>query len=116
MEDVKYIPKLMGPIDELKEMDLVNFRRLSSDPLAAAAKIKEKINFLEEEGYSQRLNGIKAWRQNPINKLYLTIGQESISSQKPVKAVIDERKSADREYLTDREFTAIMDINKELRF
>jgi acyl carrier protein len=33
MEDVKYIPpKVMNPIDELRYIDLVNFRRLASDP------------------------------------------------------------------------------------
>jgi hypothetical protein len=116
MEDVKYVPKLMGPIDELREMDLVNFRRLSQDPATAADKIKEKLKILEDENYGQKLSGIKAWRQSPVNKLYLTIGQESMGHKKPVNIIIEEKKTANQDYLTDQEFTAIMDLNKSLRF
>ncbi len=116
MEDVKYVPKLMGPIDELREMDLVNFRRLSQNPETAATKIKGKLENLEDEGYSQKLSGIKAWRQSPVNKLYLTIGQESMSHKKPINIIIEEKKTNNQEYLTNQEFTAIMDLNKSLRF
>ncbi len=114
--DVRYVPKLVGPIEELKELDLVNFRRLSSNPIDAAMKIKEKIDFLEDDGYDKKLEGIKAWRQSPLNKLYLQIGQESISQEKDIGTVIHERQKAGKEYLTQEEFVAIMDLNKELRF
>ncbi len=114
--DVKYVPKLVGPIEELKEMDLINFRRLSPNPVDAAMKIKEKINFLEDDGYDKKLEGIKAWRQSPLNKLYLQIGQESISRGKDIGTIIYERQKAGKEYLTQEEFVAIMDLNKELRF
>jgi len=117
MEDVKYVPpKVMNPIDELRYMDLVNFRRLSPEAGKQVAKIKEKINLLEEENYSRRLEGIKGWRQSLINKLYLSIGQQSISESKPVDVIIEERKNAGQDYLTLEEFKAIMDLNKELRF
>ncbi len=114
--DVKYAPKLVGPIEELREMNLVDFRRLSSNPIDAAMKIKEKIDFLEDDGYDKKLEGIKAWRQSPLNKLYLQIGQESISQGKDIGTVIHERQKAGKEYLTQEEFVAIMDLNKELRF
>ena len=97
-------------------MDLVNFRRLSADSAAAAAKIKEKISILEDDSYSQRLSGIKAWRQSPISNLYLTIGRESISQKKPINVIIERRKAANQACLTDQEFKIIMDLNKELRF
>jgi len=116
MEDVKYVPKILGPIDELREMDLVNFRRLSNNPDEAAEKIKEKLGFLEEENYRQRVAGIKAWRESPINKLYLAIGQESIVHNKSVEAVISEKQSQGNDYLTNQEFEAIMNLNKSLRF
>lgn len=116
MEDVKYIPKIMNPIDELHYMDLVNFRRLAKDPYKIITKIKEKISLLEEEKYSKRLEGIKGWRQSPVNKLYLQIGQQSISKNKPIGDIIEERKNANQDYLTSEEFKAIMDLNKSLRF
>ena len=118
MDDIKYVPKtkLTGPVDELGEMSLIDFRRLSDDPAVAATSIKGKIKLLEEDNYSQRLLGIKAWRESPLYKLYLSIGQESIGEHKSIEAVIIDRLKANAEYLTQEEFNAIMDLNKDLRF
>lgn len=115
MEDIKFEPKIMSPIDELRYMNLVNFRRLNKDPSLAANKIKEKIDLLDEE-YSKMIEGIKAWRISPLNKLYLEVGSESISSKKPINVIIEERKAAGKEYLTAKEVEAIIELNRELRF
>ena len=116
MEDVKYVPKIVSPIDELKYMSLVNFRRLEQDLNKIIIKIKQKIDLLEEEDYTQRLAGIKAWRVSPVNRLYLEMGQASINSNKPIDVVIKERKAKGQEYLNSYEFKAVMDLNKDLRF
>ena len=116
MEDVKHVPKLTGPVDELGELDTVNFRRLNNDANSAVKKILEKINFLEEESYAKRLEGIKAWRNSPINKLYLRIGQESINNKTGINIVINKRMSENKDYISEPEFNAIMDLNKNLRF
>lgn len=116
IEDVKYVPRVMGPLDEIKYMDLINFRRLDREPVKSAEKIKSKINLLAEEDYGKRLEGVKFWRLSPINKLYLEIGSSSISENKPVDVIIEERKMAGLDYLTADEFKVIMDLNKSLRF
>ncbi len=116
IEDVKYMPKIMGPIDELRYLDPVGFRRLAQQPDEITAKIKEKINLLEEEEYSKRIAGIQAWRRSPVNRLYLQIGRDSISQGKPISVIIEERKNAGKDYLSSAEFEAIMDLNKSLRF
>lgn len=116
VEDVKYVPRVMGPLDELKYLDLIGFRRLEKDPFKSADKIKSKINLLAEENYGKKLEGIKLWRLSPVNKLYLEIGRFSISENKPVDVIIEERKMAGADHLTEEEFKAIMDLNKDLRF
>lgn len=116
MDDVKYVPKLVSPVEELRIMNLVNFRRLSAVPKDAKAQIVAKINFLEEESYAKRLEGIKAWRQSPLNGLYIAIGQEAISKEGGIRATITERQAAGQDFLTNDEFEAIMDLNKSLRF
>jgi len=116
IEDVKYVPRVMGPLDEIRHMDLINFRRLDKNPLKSADKIKSKINLLEEENYGKKLEGVKLWRLSPINKLYLEIGRLSIGENKPVDVIIEERKMAGADYLTVDEFKVIMDLNKSLRF
>lgn len=116
MDDIKFIPKSFGPVEELKYFNLAGFRRLSKNPKEAAAKIKQKISLLEEESYAKKLEGIKAWRNNPVNRLYLEIGNNSISKSKPINDIIEERIAQGAECLTANEFEAIMDLNKELRF
>lgn len=116
MEDVKYVPKLTGPIDELREMDLINFRRLSSDPKGAANKINDKINFLEDESYSQRLAGIKAWRESPVNQMYLQAGKESIKGEGHIKDIIRVKNINNNNFLSEEEMEAIMELNRKLRF
>lgn len=116
IEDVKHVPKLVGPLDELKELDLINFRRIGVDPSERVRKIKDKISFLEEESYGQRLAGIKAWRHSPVNTLYLDIGRESISTHQGIDAIINARRDRGVDYLTEEEFGAIMSLNKYLRY
>ncbi|MFH1662108.1 MAG: hypothetical protein ABIA02_03360 [Candidatus Falkowbacteria bacterium] len=122
MEDVKpviekkFTPKVMGPVDELGYMDLTNFRRIDINPKKTSEKIKETIKLLEEESYTKRLDGIKAWRNSPVNKIYLEMGQESIGEAKPISAIIETRGREGKEFLKEDEFNAVADLNKELRF
>lgn len=126
MDDIKYVPlptnvrsemQTMTPIDELRIMDLTTFRRMGQqDPFRSASKVKDKIKLLEEENYNKKTEGIKAWRSSPVNQLYLEIGEKSISENKPVDVIMAERKFSGQAFLTNLEFEAIMDLNKELRF
>lgn len=116
MDDVKHIPKLLGPIDELREMNLLNFRRLSDDSDGRIKKISEKIEFLEEENYARRLAGIKAWRQSELNKMYLDIGRESIGVNKGINVIINARQEKGEDCLSEEEFLTIMKLNKKLRY
>jgi len=53
MEDVRARPKVMGPLEELRYLDLVNFRRLGDSPQAITDKIVMKIKLLEKDGYDR---------------------------------------------------------------
>lgn len=116
MDDVKVVPKILSPIDELRQMSLISFRRLASEPASAAQKIKEKIKLLEGDGYGKRLEGIKAWRESPVYKSYLEIGSGSMGSNQPIDAIIENIKTEGRDSLNNQEFEAVMNLNKDLRF
>ena len=116
MEDIKFVPRVMSLVDEIRYLNLVNFRRLNMDQGKAIEKIKEKINLLEEENYAKRLEGINAWRSCPVSKLYLDMGHASISANKSIDVIIEERKKRKEDYLTVSEFKSIVDLNKSLRF
>jgi len=115
MDDIKFEQKLVGPLDELKNMNTINFRRLNKDPILAFNKIREKIDLIGED-YSKRADAIKAWRSSPLNLLYLQIGEESIGNKKPINVIIEERKNAGKEFLSDKELEAIIELNRGLRF
>jgi len=116
MDDVKYKPKLTGPVDELKELTLTDFHRLGEDPQTATQKISDKIEYLAGESYSKKTAGIKAWRQSPVNRLYLEMGQESVTEHKKIDEIIEKRKQEGSDYLTKSEFMSIMELNRNLRY
>jgi hypothetical protein len=117
MNDVKVAPpKIMNQLDELRFIDLVIFRRLSNNPEEATKRIKEKIELLEFENYHRRLEGIKAWRQSPINKIYLKICELAVADNAGVGQVIADLQAKNEPCLSPAEFVAIMKLNKELRY
>lgn len=115
MSDIKLPPKVMGPVDELANVTLQEFRHLGSTPQAAAEQIKAKIDLLETESITKRVAGVHAWQSSPINQLYLSIGQEALNSTQPVEAVIQQRQMT-QPTLTKLEFDTIGDLNRRLRY
>lgn len=115
MDDIG-APQVMSPIDELAYMDLIVFRRLGNSAPKIAGKVKSIVDLLAKEGIDKQIEGIKAWRRSPVNRTYLSMGQESIDEGKNIEAVIADRKAKNLNYLTREEFEAIMDLNNKLRF
>lgn len=116
MHDIKPMPKVMGPVEELQFLDLVNFRRLGTTPAEITAKIFTKIKLLEKDGYDKMVAGIRAWRQSPVSRLYLRLGQEAIAKGRPMKEIAEARKAAAQEYLNMDEIEAIVSLNSKLVF
>jgi hypothetical protein len=113
--DVAMVPRLVGPIEELRSISVVDFRRLSRDPKEAALKIKDKIDLLEEQSFSAKTQAAKAWQDSETNRLYLDILRASLDG-KPVPEVISALEDARKPFLTKQEFEAIMELNRKLRF
>lgn len=117
IDDVKLQQSMvMGPLDELKAMDLIEFRRLSPNATEAATKIKDKIELLGEEAVSKQAEGVHAFKQSPINQQYLDIGNKSMASGKSMVDIINEMEAAGTPVLRVEEFNAIADLNKQIRF
>ncbi|HTK04009.1 MAG TPA: hypothetical protein VL500_00325 [Candidatus Eisenbacteria bacterium] len=115
MADVKYSPKLTGPVEELRSITLKDFRHLSREPREATLKLKDKIDLLEEQSFEVKTQGIRAWQDSEVNKLYLDILRKSLEG-KPVNDVIAEREAKAEPTLSKAEFDSIMDLNRKLRF
>jgi len=121
-EEVKVSPPpaskniLTGAVQELQSFDLVGFRRLGNTAKERAQKIFDKINLLEQESYTKKSQGITAWRSSGVYNLYLELGMASMSAGKEVADFIADKESKNEETLSLEEFSAISDLNKQLRF
>lgn len=116
VSDVKFVHKLTGPVEELRALQVKDFRRLSKDPREATLKIKDKIDLLEDtQSFEVKTQGIKAWQDSEVNKLYLDILRKSLEG-KPVNDVIAEREAKGEPTLNKAEFDAVMELNRKLRF
>ncbi|MFP4514401.1 MAG: hypothetical protein ACLFNO_00105 [Parcubacteria group bacterium] len=116
MQDIQVSQRIMGPVDELRYFNLKNFRRLSSDPQEAFEKIREKIDLLAKDSYEKRIEGIQAWKQNPLNRLYHQISIESLNQSKPISEIIEQRKENDMDYLSSEELKKLVSFNKSFMF
>jgi len=119
MHDIKPMPKVMGPLEELQFLDLINFRRLGKTPAEITAKIFSKIKLLEADGYDKMVAGVHAWRQSPVNHLYLKMVQEAISKGMTIKdlALAKQKDIVEsKRYLNLEEIEAILSMNSKLVF
>ncbi|MGE5425866.1 MAG: hypothetical protein ACM3PZ_02235 [Bacillota bacterium] len=116
IEDVKLKPKVMGPLEELRFLDVLNFRRLGKDPQEICAKIVMKIRLLEKDGYDRMVEGVKAWRQSPVNRLYLRLAQEAVMKGVTLRDAVAARQAEKKETLTMEEIEAVVAMNSQLMF
>ncbi len=116
MQDIrKTALHLTGPAEELRNMNLQDFRRLSSNSEEACRKLNDKVLLLDEQSYADRAEGVKAWQESPLYKLYLSILNESFGGGGGVSAVIRARETSNKESLTEAEVRAIMVLNRKLK-
>ena len=116
MEDVRLRPKIMGPLEELRFLDLVNFRRLGGSPKEITNKLVMKIKLLEKDGYDRMVEGVSAWRQSPVNRIYVRLVQEAAMKGVVLRTVIESRQAENKETLSMEEIEAIMAMNNQLMF
>jgi|GEM_PF-1302351 len=114
MDDIHFTPRVFSPIDELKYMTLKNFRNLNPDPAAAAQMIKQKIETLAKDDFSWKLEGITAWKQSPVNKMYVDIYHTAMSEGKQIAEIISAKQANGGDALSSAEFEAIFSFNQEI--
>jgi hypothetical protein len=115
-EPVKYQSPLVGPVEEIKTLKLVDFRRLSPDPKKAAAKILEKIDLLDRQSLTEKVKGVKAWKETEIYRLYLDLGTQAMEEKKQIAEVVAERQAKNLPTLTEAEMDAVIELNQKMRY
>lgn len=113
--DIRLAPKLLGPVEELASLTLEDFRRLGGVE-EAVKKILSRVEVLSSQGLARRLDGIKAWQNSPLHRLYMDLTAAALAQRKSVDMVIADRQSRSEPTLTSAEFHGIMELNQKLRF
>lgn len=116
MDDIRFTPQVLSPVDELRYMSLKTFRRLNPDPAKATEAVKEKLEYLGRSDYAQKIQGIVAWQESPLNKLYLTFCRRALDLGKPVTDVLQAELVNDPNSLRPEELSAIIALNHLLKF
>lgn len=111
----QYTSQLTGPIEELRSMSITDFRRISDNPERAIEKIQDKIELLEDESYTKKIQGIMAWQESEPSKIYFEILNKSINEFIPINDILANRAEKKLPSLSQEEFNALLKLNKALR-
>ncbi|MBI4280623.1 hypothetical protein HY628_00320 [Candidatus Uhrbacteria bacterium] len=114
--DVAFDRKTAGPVEELRTMTLVGFRRLSAEAKERGLKIRDKIELLKNESYEQYVLAVKAWQASEPFRLYLELSRQALSSGQSVPEIIKTRSAAPQPTLDLEEFQVILELNSQLQF
>ena len=71
---------------------------------------------LQDESYEKKEQGIKFWQSSEVYKKYLELGQQSITQNKSIQEIINDKKNKSQPTLSWEEFEAIGDLNSLLNF
>lgn len=102
----------MNSVDNIKNLNLQNFRAVSNDPYAASENIKGKISKLILESPENREKAKENWRQSDLYKLYTDIGRESMNTGMPIAKIISAREKINKPTLSENEFKAVVELSK----
>lgn len=102
-------PLNLGPIEEIKYFTLTDFRRLSSDPAEAAARLKQKFANLKDESYILYLNALEAWRTSPLFNDYISASIDTLNQKKKLADAVP-----DKEKIQLKEIGALIVMEKDL--
>lgn len=116
MHDIKRPRKLVGPVEELEQMSIQDFRNLGESLEESGKRIQEKIRHLERESFELRSQGVKAWRKSPLMQEYLSIGRESMEQGKSIRDIIQSHRTSGETTMSEGEFETIGALNHAIRY
>jgi len=116
VQDVHFAKHLEGPVEELKRMSLVDFRRLASSTSQSVQHMLDKIELLREQGPDRLVAGIQAWKQSPLHLSYVALAKEAVLSGQSLRSLLAEKRKNAPDDLTDEELNAIITLNDKLRY
>ncbi len=109
IQDVTMPQTEMGPVEELKSITLADFRRLSTNPEEAAARLQQKLLNLQAESFVWYLDGLSAYHNSPLYLEYIQSVCQSLAERKSLANVLMMKNS-----IKLSEALAIIEMEKSL--
>ncbi|MCX6781024.1 MAG: hypothetical protein NT003_02830 [Candidatus Magasanikbacteria bacterium] len=108
--------RLMGPIDELASMTLVDFRRLSEDVSVRIQKIRSKLEVIGQEGPSEKVRAVHAIEQCEPIRLYREFLKRGLFTGTSVDELAASEKKLGKPSLEPDEIAALRDLLASIRY
>lgn len=102
----------MGPVEEMKQFTLVDFRRLSNDPARAVEKFAEKLQGWKEESYLLYMEAREAWFESPLYKEFQDMMISALNEKQSLQEYMREHGQKDQIHL--KEFNAMVELSGQL--
>jgi len=109
VNDIISHPQTMSPLDEIKFFTLTDFRRLSSSPVEAAARLKQKFTNLKEESIIWYFSAFDSWHASPLYLDYMNAVASALVARSPLVSVTGSPNG-----IQIKEIDAITVMEKEL--
>lgn len=115
VQDIKppqIVKQSVGPVDELENFSLDDFRRLEINAKAAGLKLIDKFETLKYDSYLLFIDGVKAWYNSPLYKQYQDVLYQSLLRNKSVNEILTGGNI--KKDLKLEEFKAILEVNEAI--
>jgi hypothetical protein len=116
VSDIKAGPRLVGPVDELRIMTMIDFRRLSPDVSVRIQKIRSKIDIIGQDGPHEKIRAVQAVEQSEPVRLYRDLLKRSLISQRNIQELSAEQKSLKQPHLEPEEIAALAQFLTLIRY
>lgn len=108
--------RLMSLIEEVQTLDVAGFRRMGKTAEEARQKMAQKFQALRQESEDRWIEGVKRWRESPLQQAYLSLVADAFRQQKTVIEIATERQQLGGKGLTPEEVGVLIDLNQQLAF
>ncbi|HLC99379.1 MAG TPA: hypothetical protein VJC11_00260, partial [Patescibacteria group bacterium] len=113
--EVKPSSRLVGPLDEIEQMNLRDLRRFTQNPVGFIDRIKERMKLLEEESFEKRMSGLSAWRKSPLFQQYLEVIRTALERNVGIPEMIGSVNDPQSSFMNLSEWQTVNRLNRELR-
>ncbi len=114
LTDVRATQALTGPVQEVEQMRVIDFRRSAQDPETRMEKVLSAIDRIGQENYVDKIQAIFAWRRSEPYQLYEQMLIQALSTGKTMADYISAQNKARKPVLDAAEVEAVIAGNTQL--